>query len=122
MNIYTSYYAKVPKINIENYCLIRVSKSKPAWLDGILITGIPVLYPHWDLINDWKNGLITWDEYTERYLYQLSFVNREEIIDRLHELSNGKDIILLCYESNDKHCHRHILADWLGYGVKELIL
>ena len=122
MNIYTSYYAKVPNIDTEQYCLIRVSKSKPAWLEGVMISGLSVVYPHWDLINDWKNGLITWAEYTERYLYQLSFIKREEVIDSLYELSNGKDVILLCYEANDKCCHRHILADWLGYEVKELIL
>ena len=122
MNIYTSYYARVPKIDVDKYCLIRVSKSKPAWLEGIKIMGIPVVFPHWDLINDWKTHKITWDEYTECYLYQLSFIPRDIIIEQLYEAAQGKDIILLCYEDNTRHCHRHILADWLDCGIKELVL
>lgn len=122
MKIYTSYYAKLRYINTEKYCPIRVSKSKPAWLDGVLIKGIPAVYPPWDLINDWKNDEITWETYTDIYLYQLSFINNEDVISKICEISNGKDAVLLCHEDNTKKCHRHILADWLDCNVKELIV
>lgn len=120
MKIYTSYYAMIPRLNNDEYCYIRASKSKPPWLDGIRIDGIPVLYPHWDLINDWKSGRITWEDYKERYLYQLSFISKEDVIKQLYDLSQGKNIIIFCYESNDKPCHRHILAEWLDCDVEEL--
>ena len=120
MGIYTSYYSMVPRLDEDRYCFIRVSKSKPAWLDGVKIIGIEALYPHWDLINDWKSGNITWEAYRERYLYQLSFLSREDIVNQINEISRGKEAVLFCYEANNKPCHRHILAEWLDCCVKEL--
>lgn len=119
MNVYTSYYAKLPEIDLDKYTPIRVSKSKPGWIEGIYMPGIEALYPSWSLINDWKNNEITWEQYTEGYLHQLSFVSKEEIMSKLEELSQGKDVILMCWEAKNKECHRHILADWLPCDVQE---
>ena len=36
----------------------------------------------------------------------------------------GKDAVILCYETSDKFCHRHIVAKWLseslGINIQEI--
>lgn len=122
MRIFTSCYANVHKFDRSRYTLVRVSASKPQWLNDVFIPDVPVLFPHWDLINAWKRGEISWDEYTERYYHQLNMVNPADVYNQLETISKGKDVILLCWEGYGKECHRHLIGPWLGVETKELIL
>lgn len=120
MRIYTSYYAKV-KSSWQRYALVRVSTSIPDWFP-VEAPGIPELYPGWDLVSGLKDGYITWAEYRERYTGKLSLLDKADVLRRLKEISDqsgGKDVVLLCYEANNKPCHRHLIAEWLG-DVEEL--
>jgi len=36
----------------------------------------------------------------------------------LEQISQGRDIILCCYEKPEDFCHRKILADWLSDVVE----
>lgn len=119
MKIFTSYYAKMKKC-MREYALVRVSVSMPNWFP-VNLSGIPELYPDWDLVDGIKNGSLTQGQYTQRYRAHLATLNKKAIISRLEQISNacGKDtVILLCYEAPDKFCHRHLVAEWLG-NVKE---
>lgn len=122
MKIFTSYYSKVDSIDQEQYTLIRISSSKPEWLVGRRIIDMPVLYPHWDIINAWKNHEISWEEYTKRYYAQLNNVPKHDILSKLEDLSGGKDVVLLCWEGAGKPCHRQLIGPWLGLDVKELVV
>lgn len=120
MRIFTSYYANVRNLNEDEFTFISISSSRPKWLMGVTVYDLPVLHPHWDLINSWKNQNISWKEYTAWYYNQLRPVNPKNVYDRICELSRGKDVVLLCWEGREEPCHRHLIGPWLGQDVKEI--
>lgn len=64
--------------------------------------------PSIELLQDWKKGNISWDEYKERYHREM--LQQREKVRELAERANGKTITLLCFEREDNpHCHRHLL-------------
>lgn len=69
---------------------------------------IRYLAPSVELLRDWKNGKITWNEYVARYHKEMS--EQSENVVELAEKAKGGMITLLCYErEGDSHCHRHLL-------------
>lgn len=109
--IYTSYYAK----HGSNPKAIGISYSVPKWFDKS--RHLCMLAPTWDLVGGYKDGSITQQEYTTRYVQLLE--GRE--IDPMgiaHNLPEGT--ILLCYERPGDFCHRRVLAEWVEQttGVK----
>ena len=85
----------------------------------------PLLAPKLGFWKIWHEniGLISEDEnnryYVEEYYKQvLSKLNPQEVYEKLD------NSVLLCYEDNDKFCHRHIVAEWfqitLGVVVPEV--
>lgn len=53
----------------------------------------------------------------------LSKLDPDEVryeLEALARCHNKDAVCLMCYESPEKFCHRHIVADWIG--AKELIL
>ena len=120
MKIYTSYYANIKNLDEDEFTFISISRTRPQWLTGVTIYDLPVLHPHCDLLTNWKMGNITWKEYAKYYMAQLRLVNPKDVYQRLCELSNDKDVVLLCWEGRDKPCHRHLIGPWLGQDVKEI--
>lgn len=118
MAVYTSYYAKAKDLRWKFAC-ISISRKTPGWFytDG----EIQELFPSWDIIMGSKNGRLSWEQYTALYKQQLNQVDKQKVWNHLHKVEEvtGKDILLLCYERPEANCHRHIVADWLGYGVRE---
>lgn len=120
--IYTSYYKKVDRLFDPRFLFVRISTSQPVWF-GYDTFDIPELYPGWDLVNAYKSGQINDEEYIRIYKEKLSKLNRDDILNQLKEISENNcnsDLILLCYETPDKLCHRHLVAEWLDYNVTEL--
>lgn len=77
------------------------------------------LAPSWELVNAYKRGQITTEEYTKIYQQVLSQLNPADVVAEL-----GPNPILLCWEAPSKFCHRHLVADWLmhtGFAVSELV-
>lgn len=109
--IKTSYFAKY-----KGEDGISISRYTPKWFKG---NSFKPLAPNVDLLNDYKNGLINEDTYKQRYYKEtLNKLNAQLI----YKLLDNK--VLLCYETSDKFCHRHIVAEWLnkelGIEVKEI--
>ena len=126
MAVYTSYYAKAKDLSENNYLFIRISTSAPKWWKKPLLN-MPELYPGWELVDGVKRGIIDEEEYTKKYIEALNKLDRPTIIEKIYLAAinsssiperQNRDIILLCYETPDKFCHRHVLADWIG-KVKE---
>lgn len=118
--IYTGYYGGLGVIDNDTVT-VQVSNSAPIDVDMRFEKAIP----DWAfIVKPYKDGLIDQEEYTRRYVDQLDKY-RENILGVIEYFkSTLKDYILLCYETPDKFCHRHILAqyinDALGAGlVKE---
>lgn len=49
----------------------------------------------------------------------LNKLDINDVYRDLQKLSNGKDIVLLCYETPEKFCHRHLVSKWLTFGGYE---
>lgn len=82
-----------------------------------------VFAPPWSLVLASKRGIITWEEYTERYLKLLRGRYKTNA-KRFAEVCNAGEVVLLCYCANsvhgDRHCHRYLLADVLLQVAKSL--
>jgi hypothetical protein len=116
----TSYYFS-NRIREPDLNLVGVSNSYPkglSWLRGMK-TYRPFC-PGWALVKDYKQGKISWQNYSEIY--------REEILGKLdpekvyHDLG---DAVLLCWEKpRTTPCHRRLIAEWfyehLNIKVNEL--
>lgn len=89
------------------------------------------LSPSAELFRSYRDSLINFDEYSKRFIIELSEINFQSVIRRLEQLasiSNARAIVLMSYGSNYSDSHRKVLADifnnsdLLTYEVKELIL
>jgi len=70
------------------------------------------LAPSIELLNDYKNRKISWEEYEERYLKEIE--KRKGPINKLIGLVKEKGVLtLLCAEKEDKYCHRRLLKEYL---------
>lgn len=126
MEVFTSYYAKAKNLDEKKYFFIGVSNSKPKWWNKQLLR-LPEVFPAWEWVEGIKNGTLSEEKYTKKYMEALNKLDRIDIIQKIflsaHNSSDKLDlqirnVVLLCHETPDKFCHRHILADWIG-GVKE---
>ena len=76
------------------------------------------LAPSVELLKDWKNGNITWEEYVVRYHKEMS--TQKEKIAELAERAKRSTITLLCFErEGDPHCHRYLLKDLIESNRQE---
>ena len=87
-------------------------KSYPSHEEHILVMrnqGNNELAPSEELLNKWKNGEINWKEYKEVFLEEMKNPESQARLQKIAEkVAEGKDVRLICYEAEDKHCHRHI--------------
>lgn len=120
MLIYTSNYSKVQRAtNDSDRLYVRVSASVPKWFTKKCVP-LPELYPSWDLISGYKQGIISEEVYTKAYSSMLTDQLREAVREKLQHLCNETGcikVVFLCWCSG--FCHRHILNDWLS-GMGEL--
>lgn len=117
MKIYTSYFANYR--NFGTLVPIAVSRSVPPGYSGLRFID---LAPSWTILEKYKsdgNQTI----YKSDYFKQLSNLNQLDVLDQLGHKSNGKDIVLLCYEKKGSFCHRNFILEWLkqsGIEAEEL--
>ena len=69
-----------------------------------------VLSPSWALLNDYKNRKIDWNGYKARFLEEMDNETCRAEMYELWELSQIKDVYLVCFEK-EGHCHRFLLLD-----------
>jgi len=111
--IYTSYYSIINKLPISKYKFVQISRGNPA--KNIVKSKIEELIPSWDLITEVKEGKISEEEYDRRYIQQLDNIGFYLINDLIiEEMEPDRDLVLLCYEGANKHCHRHVFANWFN--------
>lgn len=113
--IYTGYYGGLTSI-AGDITKVQVSNSAPVPVDIKFEKAIP----DWAfIVKPYKDGLITKEEYEQRYTLQLDKF-REKILGVIKYFSSAdKDYILLCYEKPGDFCHRHILADYINKALGE---
>lgn len=80
------------------------------------IGGIDYIYrpdfaPTKELLKDWRDKIISWEQYEERYL---SFLEERGTYKHfLDDFENYNRICVLCSEATPEHCHRRLLAERL---------
>lgn len=116
MKIYTSYYAR--SRNFPDMTHIRISTSAPKWYP-VETKALPELYPGFELVNAYKSGQVSEDEYVRQYTEKLDRLDKTVLLQKIEQLSGGNDVLLLCYEKEGDFCHRHLVAQWLG-NISEL--
>jgi uncharacterized protein YeaO (DUF488 family) len=110
MNIYTSYFAALKRIP-DHVVPISICLKTPYWYKGCQYKA---LAPTNDIFSNQKANP---DDalYTSRFKNEvLGRLDHEQVVKDLESLSNGKDVVLLCYEKSTSFCHRHLVADWLN--------
>jgi uncharacterized protein (DUF488 family) len=70
----------------------------------------PLLAPTQDLLDAYKKGKGSWDEYERRFLNLLTGRKIEERLGR--DLFAGP-AVLLCSEQTAEHCHRRLVLEYL---------
>ena len=109
MKIYTSYFAK----SAGHPKAVAISNTS---IPGYRGRSFTLLAPLWEWVQKYKDGNMTAVEFEVLY--------REVVLGRLDPqcvLSTlGDGAVMLCWESPEKFCHRHIVADWLVTRIKGL--
>lgn len=116
--LYTSYFSKWKGNKSPDVVLMATTYYKPYWFGGEWFSEMA---PSAELVQSYKRGEVTPEQYTEIYLKQLES-NQEAILSRIQSFDPQKDYILLCFEGPGRFCHRHVFADWVttkGYPCEE---
>ena len=103
--MHTSYFANLR--NVTNP--LSISRVTPVWYYG---PEYKTLAPYWNLMMDYKAGVITSEQYTE--LFNEDVLGRLNALDVWHDIRAmyGDNVTLLCYEKPGDFCHRRLVADW----------
>lgn len=134
MKIYTSYFGNLKKIrqHIPNMCCISIAGKTPRWFFDIpncysykLLAPKYVWWKEWhDRFSDDPDSAKSIEFYCSKYCDTvLDKLNADAIRNEIERLSYGNDVCLMCYETPEKFCHRHLICNWLkenGIGCVEL--
>lgn len=122
MKIYTSYFAVENKIP-QGITRVSIARWKPK---GVIALEYKVLAPSETLLKKYKSGSMDIEKYAKEYYRDvLNKLTIEEVMQYFDLVSNGNDIVLLCFEKSDSFCHRTLVAEWLiskGIDVEEYII
>lgn len=75
------------------------------------------LAPSNELFRAKRDEVINFDEFAKRYIIEMSTINFQRVIERLEylaKLSGARGVVLLGFGSDNKICHRSILAGLLN--------
>lgn len=109
MKIYTSYYANLKNIP-EDIVPISIAGKSPDFYTGL---EYKKLAPKYGFFQEWKknkDNSFYEEHFTNEVLNHLSPI---VVYKELKKLSNGKDVVLICYENPKSFCHRKLVAKWL---------
>ena len=109
MTVFTSYFAKTIQIP-SNIIPIAISLYQTA---GTQMLKYPQLAPTRSILTAWKQNEDQ-NQYVRDFdLQVLAELDPQQVYEDLKEMSQGKDVALICYEGPSKFCHRHLVAKWL---------
>lgn len=121
MNIFTSSFSVARGLDPSRYCVVSIARFVPRGFKGVNCLAFA---PSKELLLQYKAGLPV-SSYSSRYLKELGSASHvHEVFESLRYFCKGRDMVLCCYESAGKFCHRRLLADYVqihwGYVIKEL--
>lgn len=109
MKIYTGYYGNMKAY--RGMACVAISLSIPKWLT--------VQLPNCRELNP-KPYMLHMDKepYTAAYNRILDSLSPQDIVAFLERVSDGKDVVLLCFEKPGDFCHRQLVAEWLNKNLQ----
>ena len=107
--IYTGYWAKLKEYEQNGLIPVGISGKIPDGFNGARYQQLAPKYSWW---KQWHDEHMSNDWFVQKYYETvLNQLNPVAVLNDLQKI--GKDIVLLCYETPEKFCHRHIAAQWL---------
>ncbi len=100
MNLFTGYIAQWKNYPDDE---VKIRVARPS-----------ILSPSKELLHDFKENGISWDEYSTRFIEEI--VNNPKARAKIYEilgLLKTTNVRLICYEKNPP-CHRYILFDMIN--------
>ena len=120
--IYTTYLSNLKNLpndeKTKKYLITRWKPRNTIDTKKYDLTWAPNLAPTELTLSQYTDESINWKEFRERFINE-SFDNRLFVdgLSEIIELNNeGYDIFLICYEKDDKVCHRSILKEILEFN------
>jgi len=114
MEIITTYFANLRKAP-QDFVQVSIARSYPT---NIHLQECSELAPTSQLLCDYRNELVTWEEYVERYTREtLRLLNPHEFVLSIFERF-GPKVLFACWEGRNKNCHRHVAREWFSPFVK----
>lgn len=115
---YTTYFARLKQLP-ANIVPVAICAKVPEWYTGLTYSR---LAPTYEILKAWKKyGDVK--AYTDKFYREvLDNLIPHIVCAELAELTLSMDIALVCYETSNKFCHRHLIASWLreaGIGCCE---
>jgi len=104
MRIYTSYFGNLKKLQDAGIATIGIARFPPKHFYG---TSLLSLAPKSNMLQ------MAEQQYREEFKKILASLNPHTIYQRIQEISEGKDVALLCFEKPNEFCHRKMVAHWL---------
>jgi len=77
---------------------------------------LPQLAPSEELLRGYRSESMSWPEYEQRYMQLLTDRNASQYID----MALFDCACLLCSEATPEHCHRRLLAEYIGHLFPDL--
>lgn len=119
MRIYTSYFANIDNLKKADIYCVAMCLKVPSFFNGPNIQSVA---PTASILTEHKNNHDD-EQYKKRYINEVLCIYRfhpEYLINLLKNMSEGKDVALLCYERPEDFCHRHIFAEWFNEKIPGL--
>ena len=111
--IYTGYFSKTKEYEQNGLIPVGISGKIP---DGFTGLRYQKLAPKYDWWKRWRDEKLSDQWFKERY-YE-TVLNQLDPFVVVQELQSfGENVVLLCYETPEKFCHRHLVAEWLNNKV-----
>lgn len=106
--IYTSYYKNLKNLKLSGSIdeFILIVRYMPSDTD---ISCLEELSPTPELLYKYKKGKISWSHF--KTLMKDRIMIQNDILNYIIEQGKKKNICLLCFEENDKYCHRSIVRE-----------
>lgn len=110
MKIYTGYFAKVSFYRSEGLFTVGIARFAPKHFRGVSYKQLAPTAPMLKMEEK---------EYDKHFAAILKDLDPKIVVKQLEALSEGHDVVLLCYEGIGKRCHRHSVAAWFKkHGIE----
>lgn len=116
MNLYTSYFARQKKMEMEDTAYISIAVGNPRYAVPYEIVNLPELKPY-GIFKKYHG-----EEFREKYFERLDSFGVDRIWEAIQKAVGGhKNAVLMCHEKDENQCHRSMFAEWWLMNTGEII-